>query len=378
MQSDRIISDAEVIDRLSNAERTLLVEPGYRKYIPLGLAKIAGFCRDHKKMVEYTRRPEKCEKRPDLALWTTLFTYDRGAILSSYRKFRKAYPGVPVVFGGIYSTLMPKDLLDETDGSVFLGYSKYLDGVEPDYSVDWQVNDQWNDFAGVFTSRGCPNACPYCAVGMLEPDTWINPAWKDLLRSDKRNLMISDNNLSSTGGHFYDVMEELGCLGKRVLFNNGFDCKHIDREKANLMAQVRYVQGGCRLAFDRIEEDGVFQEAVTTLLDAGIPKYSIMAFVLFNFNDTPQDADYRMRECFRMGIRPYPEPYKPLNQLSRRSTFVGKYWTKPLVEAFRYFWLMRGLYANGMFEEWARVQTKYQLEAADMAAFYGYELREAA
>ena len=377
MPSDRVITEDEVVRRLSRAERVLLVEPGYRKYIPLGLAKIAGFCRDHNATVEYTRRPEKCEKRLDLALWTTLFTYDREAILNSFRRFRKVYPDVPVVFGGIYATLMPEDLLRETDGDVFSGYSKILDQCRPDYSVAWQASGQWNDFHGVFTSRGCPNACAYCAVGTLEPDIWINPSCRSLLRSDKKYLMISDNNLTAIDGHFEEVMQELAGIKKRVLFNNGVDCKHIDREKADLMARAKYIQGGCRLAFDRIEEDGLFQEAVEKLLDAGIPKYSIMAFVLFNFNDNPQDADYRMRECFRLGIRPYPEPYKPLNQLSRRSTFVGRYWTGSLVQAFRYFWLMRGLYAKGTFEEWARTQTKYRLGPEDMAAWYG-EIMEAA
>jgi len=45
-----------------------------------------------------------------------------------------------------------------------------------------------------------------------------------------------------------------------------------------------------RLAFDRIEEDGIFQHAINMLKDNGVPRNAIMSYCLFNFMDTPQDG----------------------------------------------------------------------------------------
>jgi len=99
-----------------------------------------------------------------------------------------------------------------------------------------------------------------------------------------------------------------------------------------------------RVAFDRIEEDGILQDAVKLLIKYGVNPSSILSFVLFNFNDTPQEANYRMIECLKLGIRPYPQQYTPLNCTSRDNVFIGKYWTLNLVRAFRFFWLMAGCY----------------------------------
>jgi hypothetical protein len=95
-----------------------------------------------------------------------------------------------------------------------------------------------------------------------------------------------------------------------------------------------------------------------------------MAYVLFNFNDTPSEADYRMRECVKLGIRPYPQQYEPLKEASRDKKFIGKHWTPNLVRAFRYFWLMAGIYTKTTFVEWARAEgaSTYNLTEAEVGS----------
>ena len=55
-----------------------------------------------------------------------------------------------------------------------------------------------------------------------------------------------------------------------------------------------------------------------------------MVYVLFNFKDKPFEAEYRMRECLRLGVNLYPTQYVPLDKKTKSNTYIGKFWTKKL------------------------------------------------
>ena len=195
-----------------------------------------------------------------------------------------------------------------------------------------------------FANNVLVHNCAYCSVWKIERERWVNDSWKDHVFMDRPNIMISDNNLSAvTFDHLKEIIDFSLKHKKKLLFDNGFDCKYITKEMALELGKVQFIRNGMRMAFDRIEEDGVFQKAVETLVESGVHTNSLMAYVLFNFTDRPKDADFRARECVRLGVRPYPQYYRPLNVLNKETIFVGKHWTLQLGRAFRHFWLMRGL-----------------------------------
>ena len=243
-----------------------------------------------------------------------------------------------------------------------------MDLYPPDYTINWELEYDWDKFSFVFTTSGCPNHCGYCAVPRLELGIWINEKWKDHIDMSKPNIMISDNNLSAQPiEHITDVCNFIKDNNKRVVFDNGFDCKHITEELAEILSGIKFYKTGMRLAFDRIEEDGIFQNAIKILIKKGIPKKSIMSYCLFNFTDKPKEADYRMGECVKLGIRPYPQQFTPLNNMSRKNKYIGKYWTENLLRCFRFFWLMAGYYGKYQFEDWVRNYSnqKYKLTEED-------------
>jgi hypothetical protein len=349
-----VIGEKELIGVMRTATRAILIEPPYRrKYLPLGLAKISGWLHAHGKTVEFRRNGGG---EGDTIFISTLFTYDSWKTLWTLKEAKRLHPHAPVVIGGIYASLMSNHILEKfPDVLLFKGYSPELDGTAPDYWTDWGEEEPWWDFSYVFTTRGCPNRCAYCAVWRLESERWRNENWLKGICKTRHNLMVSDNNLSAWPvARVREIVEEARGRELRLCFDNGFDCKHVTEEFAQVLARGKYVRNGVRLSFDRIEEDGVFQTAIKVIQGAGVSKGDMMAFGLFNFKDKPRDADYRLRECTNLGIRAYPQQYTPLNATDRVKPYVGEHWTLPLVKAFRKFWLFAGTYTKTTFDVWRK------------------------
>ena len=357
-----IIDEKEVLSAVQKAKKILLLEPPYpRKYMPAGLAKLAMYAKAHGKHPTFGRY--SVTTKNDLVLVTSLFTYESAIVTKAIAEARILNPDARIIAGGIYASLMPNHFQATTGADIYTGYSKILDQIVPDYAIDWQVDDPWDKFAFTFTSRGCPNSCPYCAVKKIERELWINPHWKNMIVDDKPGIVLCDNNLSSTPDEHWDaVMDFLVKKKKAVVIDSGLDCKHITMQKAKQLAKVCWAGGwagtrrGLRLAFDRIEEHDVFCSAMEKLVKAGVnANRDSMIFVLFNFKDTPREADYRMRTVANFHSRPYPQEYRPLDWTDKDQSYVGKYWTKRLVKAFHTFWLVPSRSTNDLtFEQWVK------------------------
>jgi hypothetical protein len=354
-----ISSDDELLSIISPVKNALLVEPNYtRKYPPLGLAKLSTWFRNNGATISYRRSFDALPH--DLVCVTSLFTYEFSYVENVIRGITFCNPGIPILLGGPCATLLANKFSAMPNVTVFSGYSKILDLTPADWKMNWMVDEEWNKFSMLFTTRGCPNHCAYCAVWRIEKERWINPRWKEQISPSKPYVMISDNNLSACPiEHIEDVIKTIISMKKGVVFDNGFDCKHITPELAALLGGLRFVHSGMRMAFDRIEEDGIFQNAVKTLIKFGVSPSNIMEYCLFGFTDKPQDAHYRMKECQSLKIRPYPQRYVPLNTTEGKSRFTGKFWTNNLERAFRYYWLMAGINTKKSFEEfWDSPQAK--------------------
>jgi len=378
-----IISDKELVPIIGESKNTLLVEPYVqRKYLPLGLAKIAHCLKTEGKTFTYLRikdnlKTSKKQKREvfkdiDSVFMTSLFTYDSETVEKELVYYRDTYPKSKIIIGGVFASLC-KEHLEKNYPEVFIfdGYSEYLDRQSVLYEgVDWQMEKDWPKYSFVFTGRGCPNRCKYCAVHRIESPMWINPNWKRHIDLSKPYVMLSDNNFTSwPGEHRRDVLSFVKRHNKRIVFDNGLDCKKITPEFVSELSGVKFVRNGVRLSFDRIKEDGLFQKAIKTLIDGGVSRSNLMGYALYNFEDTPKEANYRLQTCNELGIRPYPQQYTPLDCMNRKDKFVGKYWTKNLLRKFRFFWLMRGLNTKQSFDQYVRIATDISVTEEDIKAW---------
>jgi Radical SAM superfamily len=197
----------------------LLVEPAYKnKYPPIGLMKISTY---HKRRGDNVHFVKGQSKEAVAKIWdriyiTTLFTFHFDLTVSTIRFYKRAVHSVDDIYvGGILASLLPDQLEKATgvrkiitgqlDDSSKIGYNdgKDIDNLPLDYDIlddiDYIYPAGDNYFA--YTTRGCPNKCPFCAVPKLEPKfKTTNNVYNQIKQINsrfgiKRNLLLLDNNV---------------------------------------------------------------------------------------------------------------------------------------------------------------------------------------
>lgn len=166
-----------------------------------------------------------------------------------------------------------------------------------------------------FTTRGCPNRCDFCAVPKLEGEFRELPDFRPA-------PIICDNNFTAASRkHQERVVQKLKHL-PFVDFNQGLEAGRFTHEFADLLAGLKCK---IRFAFDHINLESKVKDAIDlcrarTTKDIGI-------YVLIGFNDTPEDARYRLEKVRSWGIRPNPMRYQPLDA-KKKNEYVSPEWTE--------------------------------------------------
>lgn len=183
-----------------------------------------------------------------------------------------------------------------------------------------------------FTTRGCPNRCPFCAVPRIEGEFRELPSWKPA-------PLVCDNNLlTASKRHFRRVINSLMAF-REVDFNQGLDARRFTRWHADQIARLRRAK--VRFSLDHVGMIGVVDDAVATARAAGLKNFGV--YVLIGFQDTAADALTRLEHVRSLGIRPNPMRYQPLDTPARDS-YVAPGWTDfELRRTTRYYSRLRWL-----------------------------------
>jgi hypothetical protein len=216
-------------------KRILLIEPNYKnKYPPIGLMKISTYYKNKGDFVEFHKGllPQTEVRTFDKVLITTLFTFDFNMCIQTIRYYI-AIVGLDNVFvGGIAATIMRENFTAEIPGlniltgqlssSSMLGYEDNvnIDALELDYDILWDVSYDYpmaNSYF-IYTSRGCPRKCKFCAVKTLEPNFYDCNNIEDQIKNvdirfgTKKHLLIMDNNILYSQ-NFDNTVENIKDLG---------------------------------------------------------------------------------------------------------------------------------------------------------------------
>lgn len=216
-------------------ERILLVEPAYKnKFPPLGLMKIATYHRNKGDIVEFYKgeAPYNQIISKDRVYITTLFTFHYDMTIKCISHYSKYLNRDSIFIGGIAATLMASDFEKDTKinniirgqllSSRTLGYEDKvnIDTLPLDYDIldDTSYRYPAGDNYFVYTTRGCPRRCQFCAVRILEPKFKTTNKIIDQVRrvdqvyGQKRNLFVMDNNILCSP-KLNGIIEDIKSLG---------------------------------------------------------------------------------------------------------------------------------------------------------------------
>ncbi len=121
-----------------------------------------------------------------------------------------------------------------------------------------------------------------------------------------------------------------------VDFNQGVDARYLTEEKVKLFSQIPIKP--LRIAFDDLRHKKKYIEAIE--LSAKYNIKSLSNYLLYNFEDKPQELYERMRInvdlCERLNVDIYSFPMKfiPIfGEESKNREYIGKYWNRKFIRA---------------------------------------------
>ncbi|MBA7596810.1 hypothetical protein ES703_03800 [subsurface metagenome] len=311
----------------------LLVEPPYyTRYPPLGLLKLATYHKMLGDTVEHIRGYAPAERQPDRIYVTSLFTYAWRPVHQAVAFCKALYPQAPITLGGIYATLM-RDHAERSGAEVFTGLSMDIEQLLPDYSLVPQF-----DTSLLFSSRGCIRRCPFCAAPILEPfdpgETGLKSI-SHLIEPSFRKVVFWDNNFLANP-HCRDIVGELKERGLEVDFNQGIDARLITEAVAREFQGLKLQP--IRMAYDTPSQKAPLERAASLLAEAGFDRRRMLIYLMYNYEDTPEEFLGRLREVLDLGLVAYPMRYEPIgaydaegNPLSKNS-FISEYWSAEQLE----------------------------------------------
>ena len=230
-------------------EKILLIEPNYKnKYPPIGLMKISTYYKSKGDFVQFHKGllPKNDVLSFDKVLITTLFTFDFDVCIKTIKYYESIIGSNNVFIGGIASTIMPEKFLEKVPNinllkgqltsSNALGYNDNIniDILPLDYDILWDIDYNYPaaDSYFVYTSRGCPRNCSFCAVKTLEPRFYdCENIENQILQVDenfgiKKQLLIMDNNILNSD-RFEENVDILNRLGFGINNNKQKKCNNV-------------------------------------------------------------------------------------------------------------------------------------------------------
>ena len=321
-------------------KKILLIEPAHKvKYPPLGLMKISTYHRQQGDEVVFYKgtNVELRDQKWDIIYITTMFTYQWNITIKTIKFYQRNKHNKDIRVGGVLASLLKDDVEKETGIKPHFGLYKKVDRMPPDYTL---ADNYYTNNASIgYMTRGCIRRCPYCAVPKLEPEYEDFIPLKKQIGPDKKDLILLDNNVLASP-KFPKIINEIKRCGfhkgakfcsklRRLDFNQGVDARLLTEEKLRLLSETAIHP--LRIAFDNIKQKELYIEKIHLAYKYRIRRLS--NFILFNFDDTPEDFYERLRinielnEGLGLSIFSFPMKFVPLDAKDRKYVDT-RHWTK--------------------------------------------------
>lgn len=227
-----------------------------------------------------------------------------------------------------------------------------LTGLAEYENYDYSIYPGYDASIG-FSQRGCRLRCKFCVVPEKEGKNrglnTIEALWRQNPINAKKKILLLDNDFFGQP-HWRDRAVEIIDGGYRVCFSQGINIRLIDREGAESLSRMKFMDDGFKrrriyTAWDNARDEGIFMKGIGSLLDTGILPREIMVYFLCNWWEkglTP-DVWHRFGAMRKMGLLPYPMVYDKPNASQELKDFQT--------------WVIRGAYHATPFDTF-RSETK--------------------
>ncbi|MEM7827938.1 MAG: radical SAM protein [Candidatus Aenigmatarchaeota archaeon] len=290
-------------------------------------------------------------RRPEIVLVTSGMTYWYQGVIETISIVKKAFPGIPVVLGGIYATLCYDHAVKQSGADyVVKGYGEIAIAriiretlkIDLDFTPDPFLPDTLPypafdllrkiDYIALITSRGCPFRCSYCSSGILFP-SFRRRSPENVLKE----ILYWHNRFGVVDFAFYDdallvnadeyvapLLREIIHRNLNLRFHcpNGLHIRFIDEEIARLL----YLSGfkTIRLGFEvkgdywHEREDGKVTESefircIKNLKKAGYNRDEIGVYIMCGLpGQEPDDVLDTAEFVHACGAKPMLAEYSPI------------------------------------------------------------------
>jgi len=264
------------------------------------------------------------DSKPDRIYVTSLFTYSWKPVHDAVAYYKGLFPHAELVLGGIYATLMTDHAQSSGADTIHKRLYEEVEDLLPDYSLV----PQWQPTSIVFSHRGCIRSCPYCAVPNLESRKSPIKSIRHLIWPGHKKVILWDNNTLGMDG-WRDLVAELKELQLSVDFNQGLDARFINDNVAGELRGLKL--NPVRMAYDVPSERKALARAIPALERAGFKKRRMIIYVLYNWEDSPEEFLDRLRDLLEWGVVAYPMRFEPLDSL-KKNQHIGAKWTAEQLE----------------------------------------------
>jgi hypothetical protein len=124
--------------------------------------------------------------------------------------------------------------------------------------------------------------------------------------------------------HWREVIEEIKALNLQADFNQGLDARLINEDVGKALNGIDMPV--IRIAYDFPKMGKAVKRAIDVLGHAGFSRSKVVSYVLFNFEDTPEELFERVRNLLSWGATAYPMRFQPLNTLEKDS-YISPGWS---------------------------------------------------
>lgn len=226
------------------------------------------------------------------------------------------------------------EIVDEIKSMGFTRGATYVEPNQLAIAIE-NLQSGYNDFGFIRRSFRLLHSLLPRLKGTIAQDYYNALAEFDLLlleRATKDNLIAVFPKVSET----YAKYRNKAPRKRYVDFNQGTDCRYVTDKLMKKMSEIPIRP--LRIAFDYIGLEKQYREAVRLAVKYGITQLS--NYILYNFNDKPEDLYNRLRinaelcKEFDAEIFSFPMKYIPLfGEEAKDRKYTGKHWNKKFIRA---------------------------------------------